>query len=271
MKDLLDAAPRALREALREGSYRGPTAGLARGYAQANMVVIPRKLLESFLVFCARNPIPCPVIDVTDPGDPEPRASAPGADLRRDLGRYNVYRDGKLDEVVSDLDELWDEEMVGVLLGCSYTFERALEDAGVPLRHVEAERVVPMYITDVPTREAGPFGGAVVVSMRPVPAHLVSRATTVSARYAFAHGAPLHAGDPRSIGIDDIMSPDYGEPPVMRGGDVPIFWACGVTSQRALLAAAPPLAMAHVPGHMFVTDLLDEDLTTGIPVLGDGP
>ncbi|MFO7942564.1 MAG: DUF1445 domain-containing protein, partial [Bacillota bacterium] len=114
MKDLLGAAPRALREALRDGSYRGPTAGLARGYAQANMVVIPRKLLESFLVFCARNPIPCPVIDVTDPGDPEPRASAPGADLRRDLGRYNVYRDGKLDEVVSDLDELWDEEMVGV-------------------------------------------------------------------------------------------------------------------------------------------------------------
>ncbi|MFP4200161.1 MAG: putative hydro-lyase [Bacillota bacterium] len=268
--DLSGADSRSVRKALREGTHRGPTAGLARGHAQANMVIIHRDLLESFMVFCVRNPIPCPLIDVTDPGDPEPRASARGADLRRDLGRYNVYRDGKLDEVVSDLDALWDEEMVGLLLGCSYTFERALMDAGVPLRHIEAGRVVPMYITDIPTREAGPFRGPVVVSMRPVPARLVSRATALSARYAFAHGAPVHVGDPEVIGIENLGDPDYGDRPAMREGDVPMFWACGVTSQRALLAAAPPLAMAHVPGHMFVTDLLDEDLAGGIPVWDDG-
>ncbi len=266
MTDLVRAHPRLLRQSIREGRHTGPTAGLSRGWAQANLVVLPRDFLEDFLLYALRNPIPCPVIDVTDPGDPEPRLAAPGADLRRDLGRYNVFRDGQLTEVVDHLDDLWTAEMVGVLLGCSYTFERALADGGIPLRHVETGRVVPMYDTNIATRSAGPFSGPVVVTMRPVPTPLVSRAVQISGRYGMAHGAPIHVGDPAVIGISDLDAPEDGDPPDVREGEVPVFWACGVTSQRALLAARPPLAMTHVPAWMFVTDLLDEDLATGIPL-----
>ncbi len=261
MADLVEMHPRQLRERIRRGEYNGPTAGLARGYAQANLVVLHRDFLEDFLVYAARNPVPCPVIDVTDVGDPEPRIAGPGSDLRTDLGSYNVYRGGRLAEVIPRMDGLWGPDMVGILLGCSYTFEGALVRAGIPMRHVEAERIIPMYATDIPTRAAGPFSGPVVVTMRPIPAHQVARAAAVSARYAFAHGGPIHVGDPGRIGIPDLGRTDYGDPPAMVEGDVPVFWACGVTTQRAIQAAQPELAVAHTPAYMFVTDLLDEDLS----------
>lgn len=252
--------PQQVRERIRSGTWRRPTAGLAPGYAQANLVVVPRSHAYHFLLFCQRNPKPCPVLDVTDPGDPVPRFAAPAADLRTDVPRYRVYRDGELAEEVDDLRSLWREDLVAFLLGCSFTFEAALLRAGVPVRHLECGCNVPMYVTNRPCRPSGPFHGPLVVSMRPVPAHLVPRVFQVCSRYPLAHGAPVHVGDPQHLGIRDLERPDYGDPVPVRPGEVPVFWACGVTPQAVAQKARIPFMVTHSPGHMFVTDLRDEEL-----------
>ncbi len=249
-----------VRRLARAGELSGPTPGLALGYVQANLVVVPRELAFDFLLFCQRNPKPCPLLDVTEPGSPEPAFVAPGADLRTDLPRYRVYRNGELVEEPTDLKAWWRPDSVGFLLGCSFTFESALLQAGVPLRHIEQGRNVPMYRTNVPCRPAGAFRGPLVVSMRPLtPAQAVT-ATRVCGRFPRAHGAPVHFGDPAAIGIRDVDRPDFGDPVEVRPGEVPVFWACGVTPQAVATEARPPLLLTHKPGHMFVTDLRDTDL-----------
>ncbi len=252
--------PAECRREIRAGRWRGPTAGLAPGYAQANLVVVPKAYAYDFLLFCQRNPKPCPVLDVTDPGDPVARHAAPEADLRTDLPRYRVYRDGELVGEVDDIRGLWREDLVGFLLGCSFTFEAALLRAGIPVRHLECGCNVPMYVTRVPCRPAGPFAGPLVVSMRPVPEHLVSRVFRVCARYPLAHGTPVHVGDPARLGIQDLARPEYGDPVPVRAGEVPVFWACGVTPQAVAQRARVPFLITHSPGHMLITDLRDEDL-----------
>ena len=254
------AHPRQVREWIRAGRWSGPTAGLARGFAQANLVVVPRDFAYDFLLFAVRNPRPCPVLEVTDPGCPEPAGVAPGADLRTDLPRYRVFREGRLEGEVCDITSLWRDDLVAFLLGCSFTFEEALLRAGVPVRHLELGCNVPMYVTDIPCRPAGVFSGTVVVSMRPIPAALVARAVQVTARYPRAHGAPVHVGEPAAIGIRDLDRPDFGDPVPVRPGEVPVFWACGVTPQVALLGARLPLAITHAPGHMFITDIPEEQM-----------
>jgi uncharacterized protein YcsI (UPF0317 family) len=253
-------SPAEWRKEIREGRWRNPTAGLAPGYAQANLVVVPKDYAYDFLLFCQRNPKPCPLLDVTDPGDPVPRYAAPGADLRTDLPRYRVYRDGELVEERSEVSGLWRDDLVAFLLGCSFTFEAALLRAGVPVRHLECGCNVPMYVTRVACRPAGAFAGPLVVSMRPVPVHQVARVFEVCARYPRAHGTPVHVGDPAALGIRDLARPDFGDPVPVRGGEVPVFWACGVTPQAVAAAARLPFMIAHSPGHMFLTDLRDEDL-----------
>ena len=248
------------RQEIRAGRWRGPTAGLAPGYAQANLVVIPRAYAYEFLLFCQRNPKPCPVLDVTEPGDPVPRYAAPEADLRTDLPRYRVYRDGELVEEVEDIRGLWREDLVAFLLGCSFTFEAALQRAGVPVRHLECGCNVPMYVTTRLCRPAGRFAGPLVVSMRPVPAEQVPRVVQICSRYPLAHGAPVHVGAPSSLGIADLSRPDYGDPVPVREGEVPVFWACGVTPQAVAQRSKLPWMITHSPGHMFLTDLRDEDL-----------
>jgi len=248
---------------MRRGEWDRLTAGLAPGFAQANLVVVPRAAAYDFLVFCQRNPKPCPLIEVTDPGNPEPAAAAPGADLRTDLPRYRVYREGRLAAEETEITRYWRDDLVAFLLGCSFTFERALLDAGVPLRHIECGRNVPMYVTSIPCRPAGPLHGPVVVSMRPLPASQVPRAVLITGRYTRAHGAPLHVGDPAAIGIKDLARPDFGDPPQVESGEVPVFWACGVTPQAVAMTARVELMITHAPGHMFITDLLDEDLAAG--------
>ncbi len=254
---LTGAEARAL---IRNGRWRGPTAGLAPGYVQANLVIMPREHAFHFLAWCSRNSRPCPVLDVLEPGIAEP-SIAPGADLRTDLPRYRVYRgaDAAAEEV-EDIRAVWREDLTSFLLGCSYTFEAALVRAGVPVRHWEAGSNVPMYITNIATAGAGPFAGPTVVSMRPVPGRLVARAVQVTSRFPGAHGAPLHVGGPADIGVRDLARPDFGDPPQMQPGDVPVFWACGVTSQVALARAGLPFFIGHSPGHMFVSDIRDEDL-----------
>jgi uncharacterized protein YcsI (UPF0317 family) len=257
------ASPRDLRLRMRRGEWQAPTAGLAPGFAQANLVVVSREIAYDFLVFCQRNPKPCPLIDVTDPGSPEPAFAAPGADLRTDLPRYRVYRQGRLDAEETEITRYWRPDFVGFLLGCSFTFEGAMQRAGLPVRHIEDGRNAPMYVTTLPCRPAGPFRGPMVVSMRPFPPGDVPRAMLVTGRYPRAHGAPVHIGDPGAIGIRDLARPEFGDPPRMEPGEVPVFWACGVTPQAVAQAARLDFMITHAPGHMFLTDLLDEDLAAG--------
>lgn len=249
-----------VRLACRAGQLTGPTPGLALGFVQANLVVLPRYWAFDFLLFCQRNPKPCPLLDVTEPGDPVPRLVAPDADLRTDLPAYRVWRNGELVEEPADVTRYWRDDLVAFLIGCSFTFENALLTSGVPVRHIEQGVNVPMFRTNVPCKPAGRFGGPLVVSMRPLRPEQAVKATQVCSRFPQAHGAPVHFGDPAAIGIRDVQRPDFGDAVEIRPGEVPVFWACGVTPQAVLMEARPPFAVTHKPGHMFVTDLKDADL-----------
>ena len=249
-----------LRRLCRQNEWTTHTAAVAPGFVQANLVVVPRELAYDFLLFCQRNPKPCPLLDVTEPGDPEPRYVAPGADLRTDLPRYRVYRDGVLVEEPIDLKRWWRNDLVGFLLGCSFTFENALAQAGIPLRHIELGRNVPMYRTNRACRPAGIFHGPMTVSMRPMTPAQAEQAARVCSRFPRAHGEPVHVGDPALLGIGDLARPDFGDPVAIHPGEVPVFWACGVTPQAVAVAARPSFLITHQPGHMFVTDLCDTDL-----------
>jgi uncharacterized protein YcsI (UPF0317 family) len=249
-----------VRQECRRGSLTGPTPGLAPGFVQANLVVLPQGWAFDFLLFCQRNPKPCPLLDVTEPGDPEPRFSAPGADLRTDLPAYRVWQNGELVDEPTDVTRYWRSDLVGFVIGCSFTFEHALMSAGIPVRHIEESVNVPMYRTNIACRPAGRFSGPMVVSMRPLLPQQAVAATRICSRFPRAHGAPVHFGEPQAIGIRDLAHPDFGDPVAIHAGELPVFWACGVTPQAVLMQAKPPFAITHKPGHMFLTDLRDTDL-----------
>lgn len=247
-------SPAEARELFR-GGRRVPTSGYSHGYAQANLLCLPRDLAFDFLLFAQRNPKSCPVLDVTEPG--EVSASVFDGDLRTDLPAYRVYRDGKYVEERAEVTDLWREDLVSFLIGCSFTFETPLLEAGVPVRHMEAGTNVAMYETNRACRPAGRFSGPLVVSMRPVPADRVADAVRITSRYPAVHGAPVHVGDPSALGIEDLARPDHGDPVEVREGEIPVFWACGVTPQAAVMASAPEFAIGHAPGHMAITDVRD--------------
>ena len=252
--------PKQLRRLVREGKLVRPTTGMAPGYVQANLVILPKDLAFDFLLFCQRNPRPCPLLEVVDAGSVEPIETAPGADLRTDLSKYRVYEHGDLVTEVEDISAFWRNDLVSFLLGCSFTFESALVAAGIPVRHFERGTNVPMFVTSVPTKPAGAFSGPLVVTMRPVARDKVVRAVQVTSRFPGVHGAPIRVGDPLAIGIPDLSKPDFGDPAEINEGEVPLFWACGVTPQAVAMESKPPLMIAHSPGHMFITDMRDEDL-----------
>ncbi|WP_218672396.1 putative hydro-lyase [Corynebacterium pacaense] len=243
-------------------SYRAgvmePTSGIAHGLVQANLIAVPRDWAYDVLLYSQRNDKPCPVLEVLDAGAVEPKM-APGADLRTDIPAYRIWRDGELVEETTDASQAWVEhpDLVSFLIGCSFTFEAGLVDAGIEIRHQVLGRNVPMYRTNRACEPAGRLTGELVVSMRPIPADRVADAVRISARYPAVHGAPVHIGDPVGLGIGDIFAPDFGDPPELRDGDVPVFWACGVTPQAAIMASRPPFALTHAPGHMFITDVPD--------------
>jgi uncharacterized protein YcsI (UPF0317 family) len=247
-------SPADLRKRIRAGDWTTETVGLALGQMQANLAIVPLEDAFDFMRFCQRNPKPCPLITVTDPGDPTSTFFAADADIRTDLPRYKVFRDGEVTAEPYDLLDDWQSDSVAFLLGCSLTFENALLEAGVPLRHLEHDRKIPVYITNVECEPAGKFAGPMVVSMRAVPAHLVSKAAQISARYPWGHGGPVHVGDPSALGIDDVDNVDFGEPPIVEPGDVPMFWGCGITPQLAARRAKPRYMMTHYPEHMLVSD-----------------
>ncbi|MCD1267498.1 putative hydro-lyase [Microbacterium sp. MEC084] len=250
---------RAARAAYR-GGLVAPTSGVAHGLVQANLIAVPADWAYDVLLFAQRNPKPCPVLEVLDAGAVE-STLAPGSDLRTDLPAYRVWRDGELAEETSDASAAWAEhpDLVSFLIGCSFTFEAGLTDAGIPIRHRELGRNVPMYRTSRQCLPAGRLRGEMVVSMRPVAADRVADAVRISGRYPAVHGAPVHVGDPAALGVTDLGRPDFGDAPEMRDGEVPVFWACGVTPQAAIMASRPPFALTHAPGHMFVTDVPDSE------------
>lgn len=252
-------SPAQLREKIRSSTWTGPTTGAAPGYVQANLVMLPSKWALQFLLFCVRNPKPCPILDVLEPGATEPRIAA-GADLRKDLPRYRVYRNGDLKEEVEDVTAVFQEDMVSFLLGCSFSFENAMLAAGLPIRNLEEGKNVSMYITNRPCTPADPFSCPLVVSMRPLDPAGAVRAVQVTSRFPLAHGAPVHLGSPDAIGIKDLSQPDFGDPVTLHPHEIPVFWACGVTSALAAASARIPLVITHAPGHMFVSDLRDEQV-----------
>jgi uncharacterized protein YcsI (UPF0317 family) len=248
------STPAELRGLAARGRWRGPTAGILEGYQQANLAVVPKDLAFDFLLFCTRNPKPCPVIAVTEPGDPVVRLGGTETDLRTDLPRYRVWQHGELVDEPYEATAYWREDSVGFLLGCSHTFEGPLRRAGVPVRYAQQSAAPPVYVTNSRTRPAGRLSGPLVVSMRAVPGSLVPRTVEITARYPTGHGAPVHIGDPSALGIRDLARPDFGPEPRIEPGDVPLFWACGVTPQLALPAARAAYTITHYPGHMLVFD-----------------
>ena len=258
-EELAALPPAEARRLIREGRLIRPTAGISHGYAQANLAILPRELAYDFLLFAQRNPTPCPILDVTEVGSPEPLFVGKGADLRYDIGKYRIYRDGVLAEETTDLEQHWTNDMVAFLLGCSFSFEAAMLNNRIPVRHIEENCNVPMYVTNIKCRPAGVFAGPTVVSMRPVPQEMVVRAVQVTSRFPAVHGAPLHIGDPAAIGIRDISRPDFGDAVTIKPGEVPVFWACGVTPQAVAMQVKPKLMITHAPGYMFICDTRDED------------
>ncbi|MEN0087340.1 MAG: putative hydro-lyase [Pseudomonadota bacterium] len=247
-----------VRSAVRRGDYAHHTAGLAPGCLQANLVVLPKAQSAEFEQFCTLNPRPCPIVGQTLAGDPHFRTLGDDVDVRRDLPSYNIYRNGELVEQVSDLGAHWNDDLIAFALGCSFTFENALTRAGISLWHIANNTTVPMFRTNLPLAEVGPFKGHMVVSMRALAAKDVDQATEISARYPWAHGGPVHVGDPAAIGIADITKPDWGDPAPVERGQVPMFWACGVTPQAVVIDAKLPFVITHTPGHMLITDVPED-------------
>lgn len=256
MRDLTLEEARAR---IRSGEYTGPTGEIAPAHVQTNLVILPEDYAFDFLKFCIRNPRPCPVLEVTDAGSPTPPVMAPDADLRTDVPKYRIYENGELADEPTDILSYWREDLVSFLLGCSFTFETALLDAGLNIAHLDQGRNVPMYVTGRDCVPSGPFTGPMVVSMRPYSPEEVPLAVEVSGRYPTMHGAPVHVGHPEALGVRDLDEPEFGESISIEDGQIPLFWACGVTPQAVAMSTRPPLMITHSPGHMFVTDRLNAE------------
>ena len=263
-QDLLQYDVSELRGLIRANEYHSHTAGLGRGFLQTNIAILPEAFALDFFRFCQRNPKPCPLVGVSDTGDPMLGTLGGDLDIRTDAPAYNIYRDGELERSVNDLNDVWRDDLVAFALGCSFTFEAALQQAGIPVWHIDNDTTVPMFRSSIKNEPAGPFGGHVVVSMRAVDEDKVILAREISRGYPLAHGAPVHIGAPEEIGIVDVGQPDWGDPAPIHEGQVPVFWACGVTPVAAIEAAGVPFSITHKPGHMLITDIPD---TAEIPVL----
>ncbi|MDY3919647.1 MAG: putative hydro-lyase [Candidatus Limivivens sp.] len=256
-----EMSPGEVRALIRKGAITGPTSGMCAGYAQANLVILPKDLAYDFLLFTQRNPRPCPILEVSDVGSTRLSFMADeDANIATDFPKYRVYENGILTGEYTDVTKFWRSDLVSFLIGCSFSFESELLEAGIPVRHIEENCNVPMFNTNIACTPAGIFSGNMVVSMRPLPYDQVVKAVQVTAAMPRVHGAPIHIGDPAAIGISDIHKPDYGDPVTIRPGEVPVFWPCGVTPQNVIMNTRPPFVITHAPGHMFITDVKNSDL-----------
>lgn len=258
--DYREAEPAAVRAQIREGHFTGQTSGLCNGYAQANLVTLPRDIAYDFLLFTQRNPRPCPLLEVSDTGSRLLQQIAPGADIATDLPKYRIYEHGVLTGEYTDVVKFWRKDFVSFLIGCSFSFEGELLAADVPVRQIEEGKNVPMYNTNIPCKPAGIFHGNLVVSMRPIPYELIPKAVLITGQMPKVHGAPIQIGAPEAIGITDLEYPDYGEMVTIRPGEVPVFWPCGVTPQNIIMSSRPEFVITHAPGHMLITDVKNVNL-----------
>ncbi|MGN0168706.1 MAG: putative hydro-lyase [Acetatifactor sp.] len=255
-----EMSPKQVRELIRRGEITGPTAGMCAGYAQANLVVLPEKLAYDFLLFAQRNPKSCPLLEVSDRGSRALRYIAEDVDIAKDIPKYRIYRNGILDGEYTNVEKFWREDFVSFLIGCSFSFEAALLEAGIPVRHIEENCNVPMYKTNISCVPAGIFSGNMVVSMRPIPHAQVPAAVQITGEMPRVHGAPVHIGASEAIGIRDISRPDFGDAVTIREGEVPVFWPCGVTPQNVIMNVKPEFVITHAPGHMLITDVKNVEL-----------
>ncbi|AQU88413.1 hypothetical protein B0W47_14185 [Komagataeibacter nataicola] len=252
--DYFHADPETVRKACRAGHIVNHTAGMATGYIQANLVMLPASLAADFHEFCQKNPRPCPLVGMSAPGQYTVPELGQDLDLRTDVPRYHVWKDGKMVDEVTDIRHYWQDDLVTFALGCSFSFENVMTACKVPLRHIQTGRTVPVYRTNIECTPVGPFAGPVVVSMRPFTSANIIRSVQISNEIPLAHGAPIHVGFPHEIGIADVMKPDYGEATDIMANELPVFWACGVTPQAVLAASKAEFAITHAPGAMLVTD-----------------
>ena len=259
-EDSRNAQP--VRKLIRQGVWHSHTSGLASDHVQGNVVILPEAQAGDFLRYCQRNPKPCPLLAVSEPGQAQLPSLGADIDICTDLPRYRVWRDGAVVDKPTDISALWRDDLVTFVLGCSFSFEQALLEAGLPLRHIEQGKNVAMYRSNIQTERAGIFHGPMVVSMRPMTAAAAIRAVQVTSRFPNVHGAPVHLGDPAAIGITDLAAPDYGDAVAVMDDEIPVFWACGVTPQAALVQARPAFCITHAPGAMLITDLLNQQLAS---------
>lgn len=252
---------RELRMLARDGKFIGPTSGFAPGLAQGNVVILPKMWADDFLLFCQKNPVVCPLLAVSAPGEPLLGLLGENIDIRTDVPEYHIFRHGELAEKTHDIQSLWSNEMVTFILGCSFSFEDALVRAGLSLRNIDCQSNVSMYRSNLPTVPSQYFNGNMVVSMRPFKPVDAIRAIQITSRFPKSHGAPVHIGNPADIGIEDLSNPDFGDAVPIKDGEIPVFWACGVTPQLAIANAKPPIAITHAPGKMLVTDVSNEQLS----------
>ena len=250
-----ETTPKAVRKLVGEGKITTQTSGMCNGYAQANLCVLPKEYAYDFLLFTQRNPKSCPVLEVTDTGSRYLKTIAPGADIAREIPKYRIWENGSLTGEYTDVVRFWRDDLVSFLIGCSFSFEFELLDAGIDVRNITLGCNVPMYITNIDTVPAGVFSGKLVVSMRPIPYSQIVKAVTVSGRMPRVHGTPVHIGDPSVIGIRDIGKPDFGDPVPIYENEVPVFWCCGVTPQSVVMNSRPSFCITHAPGHMFISDV----------------
>lgn len=258
--DAASSAARLARARIRRGDWSAHTSGMVDGNVQGNIVILPESLAHDFLRYCQLNPKPCPVLAVGEPGKAGLPTLGADIDICTDVPRYRVWRQGELVGEPTDISDLWRSDLVTFVIGCSFSFEEALVQAGLPIRHIEQGRNVPMYRTHIATEAAGPFSGPMVVSMRPFKAADAIRAVQITSRFPSVHGAPIHLGNPALIGISDLSKPDYGDAVDLLPGEIPVFWACGVTPQAAIAQARPDFCITHAPGAMLITDLLNHQL-----------
>lgn len=254
-RDLAKLDVHELRELIRCGAYDRHTAGLAAGRLQCNVAILPKIHAADFILFCARNPKPCPIVGMGEAGQPYIKTLGAGIDIRSDIPRYRLFKDGVCVEEVTDITHYWQDDLVTVALGCSFTFENALMDAGIAIKHIDLDQTVPMFRSNIALDPVGSFHGEMVVTMRPIPDDRIDDAYAISGKYPQAHGAPIGHGNPENFGIVDLQKPDWGDPVDVSEDEVPVYWACGVTPQNVLMNAKLPFCITHAPGHMLIADV----------------
>lgn len=253
-------SPSDIRAKIRRGEITGETSRYAPGFVQLNLAIIPAEFGDEFFRFCQMNSRPCPVLEMLPAGEFSPKTLGDDIDVRHDFPRYIVWKDGEPVDEVTDISDIWRDDLACFLIGCSFSFEGELLRCDVPVRHIDLGRTVPMYNTNIPLHTTEHFGGNYVVSMRPMTPAQAIRAVQVTTPMSKVHGAPIHLANPEAIGITAIENPDYGDKPEIYDGEIPVFWPCGVTPQQAIRYAHLPFAITHKPGHMLISDLKNTSL-----------